>query len=39
MQRLGGLRIFVESTRPVPFGENNITTFLTNMSFDVAAIC
>jgi len=39
VQRLGGSRIFVESTRPVPFGENKITTFLTNVSFDVAAIC
>ena len=38
-QRLGGSRIFVETTRPVPLGENNITPFLTNVSFDVAAIC
>jgi hypothetical protein len=39
VQRLGGPRIFVESTRPLPFGENKITPFLTNVSFDVAAIC
>jgi hypothetical protein len=39
VQRLGGPRIFVESTRLVPFGENKITPFLTNVSFDVAAIC
>jgi hypothetical protein len=36
---LGGARIFVESTRLLPFGENKITPFLTNVSFDVAAIC
>jgi hypothetical protein len=34
-----GARIFVESTRLLPFGENKITPFLTNVSFDVAAIC
>jgi hypothetical protein len=39
VQRLGESRIFVESTRPLPFGENKITPFLTNVSFDVAAIC
>jgi hypothetical protein len=39
VQRLGGARIFVISTRPLPFGENKITPFLTNVSFDVAAIC
>ena len=39
VQRLGGPRIFVESTRPLPFGENKITPFLTNVSVDVAAIC
>ncbi len=39
VQRLGGARIFVESTRLLPFGENKITPFLTNVSFDVAAIC
>ena len=39
VQRLGGARIFVESTRPLPFGENQMTPFLTNVSFDVAAIC
>jgi hypothetical protein len=39
VQRLGGARIFVESTRPLPFGENKITPFLTNVSFDVASIC
>jgi hypothetical protein len=39
VQRLGGARIFVMSTRPLPFGENKITPFLTNVSFDVAAIC
>ncbi len=39
VQRLGGSRIFVESTRLLPFGDNKITPFLTNVSFDVAAIC
>ena len=39
VQRLGGQRIFVQSTRLLPFGENKITPFLTNVSFDVAAIC
>jgi hypothetical protein len=39
VQRLGGARIFVMSTRPLPFGEGKITPFLTNVSFDVAAIC
>ena len=39
VQRLEGSRIFVESTRPLPFGDNKITPFLTNVSFDVAAIC
>ena len=39
VQRLGGARIFVESTRLVVFGENKITPFLTIVSFDVAAIC
>lgn len=39
VQRLGGPRIYVESTRLIPFGENRITPFLTNVSFDVAAIC
>ena len=39
VQRLGGARIFVESTRPLPFGENKITPFLTNVSFDVIAVC
>ena len=39
VQRLGGPRIFVESTRLLPFGENKLTPFLTNVSFDVAAIC
>jgi hypothetical protein len=39
VQRLGGARIFVESTRLLPFGENKITPFLTNVSFDVAAVC
>jgi hypothetical protein len=39
VQRLGGARIFVESTRPLPFGENKIAPFLTNVSFDVMAIC
>jgi hypothetical protein len=39
VQRLEGARIFVESTRPLPFGEGKITPFLTNVSFDVAAIC
>jgi hypothetical protein len=39
VQRLEGARIFVESTRPLVFGENKITPFLTNVSFDVAAIC
>ena len=39
VQRLGGPRILVESTRLLPFGENKITPFLTNVSFDVVAIC
>ena len=39
MQRLGGPRIYVETTRLLAFGENKITPFLTNVSFDVAAIC
>jgi hypothetical protein len=39
VQRLGGARILVESTRLLPFGDNKITPFLTNVSFDVAAIC
>jgi len=39
VQRLGGARIFVESTRPLVFGDNKTTPFLTNVSFDVAAIC
>ena len=39
VQRLDGARILVESTRPLTFGENKITPFLTNVSFDVAAIC
>jgi hypothetical protein len=38
VQRLGGPRIFVISTRPLP-GQNQITPFLTNVSVDVAAIC
>ena len=39
VQRLGGPRIFVESTRPLVLGDNKMTPFLTNASFDVAAIC
>jgi hypothetical protein len=39
VQRLGGPRIFVESTRLLPFGDNKITPFLTNVSFDVVALC
>ena len=39
VQRLGGARIFVESTRPLVFGDTKMTPFLTNVSFDVAAIC
>jgi hypothetical protein len=39
VQRLGGPRIFVESTRLLPFGDNKITPFLTNVSFDVIAVC
>ena len=39
VQRLDGARIFVESTRPLVFGDNKMTSFLTNVSFDVAAIC
>ncbi len=39
VRRLGGPRIFVESTRLLPFGENKITPFLTNVSFDVIAVC
>jgi hypothetical protein len=39
VQRLGGARIFVMSTRPLPYGDNKIMPFLTNVSFDVTAIC
>ena len=39
VQRLGGARIFVESRRPTPFGDNQIMPFLTNVSFDVMAVC
>jgi hypothetical protein len=39
VQRLDGARIFVESTRPLVFGDNKMTPFLTNVSFDVAAVC
>ncbi len=39
VQRLGGTRILVQSTRLLPFGENKITPFLTNVSFDVTAVC
>jgi hypothetical protein len=39
VQRLGGARIYVETTRLLPYGDNKITPFLTNVSFDVAAIC
>jgi hypothetical protein len=39
VQRQGGPRIFVESTRLLPFGDSKLTPFLTNVSFDVAAIC
>ena len=39
VQRLGGPRIFVISTRPLPFGDGKITPFLTNVSFDVMAVC
>jgi hypothetical protein len=39
VQRLDGARIFVESTRPLVFGDNKMTPFLTNVSFDVVAIC
>jgi hypothetical protein len=39
VQRLGGARIFVESTRPTPFADNRILPFLTNVSFDVMAVC
>jgi hypothetical protein len=39
VQRLGGGRIFVETTRLLPFGDNKITPFLTNVSFDVMAVC
>jgi hypothetical protein len=39
VQRLGGGRIFVESTRLLVLGDDKTTPFLTNLSFDVAAIC
>ena len=39
VQRLDGSRIYVESTRPLVFGDNKMTPFLTNVSFDVAALC
>jgi hypothetical protein len=38
VQRLGGSRIFVITTRPTPSGTS-ILPFLTNVSVDVAAIC
>jgi hypothetical protein len=37
--RLGGPRIFVDSTRPIRFGEHQIYPFQQDVSFDVAAIC
>ena len=39
VQRLGGARIYVETTRPLVYSDGKITPFLTNLSFDVAAIC
>jgi hypothetical protein len=39
VRRMGGPRILIESTRPLTFGENKITPFLTNVSFDVMAVC
>jgi hypothetical protein len=39
VQRIEGARIFVESWRPLPQGTGKIVPFLTNVSFDVAAIC
>ena len=37
--RFDGARILVETTRPLTFGENKISPFLTNVSFDVMAVC
>ncbi len=31
--------IYVETTRPLVYSDGKITPFLTNLSFDVAAIC
>ena len=39
VQRLDGARIHVETTRPLVYSDGKITPFLTNVSFDVAAIC
>jgi hypothetical protein len=39
VQRLAGFRIFVESTRPVPRGDNQITPFPTSVTFDGMAVC
>jgi hypothetical protein len=37
--RQGGARVLVQSTRPLVFGANQMTPFLTNVAFDAAAIC
>jgi hypothetical protein len=39
VQRLDGARIYVESTQPLVYTDGKILPFLTNVSFDVAAIC
>jgi hypothetical protein len=39
VQRLDGARIYVESTQPMVYSDGKILPFLTNVSFDVAAIC
>jgi hypothetical protein len=39
VQRLDGARIYVETTRPLVYSDGKITPFLTNVRFDVAAIC
>jgi hypothetical protein len=39
VQRLGGARLYVESTQPMVYSDGKILPFLTNVSFDVAAIC
>jgi hypothetical protein len=37
--RKGGETVFVQATRPLVFGDNQMTPFLTNVAFDAVAIC